>query len=285
MIDFIKYKFWYFAFSLIIIVAGIYAIFNWGYNYSIEFTGGAKLNIKTKLNQDNLKAVFTAENIKIRKLRKTADQYNLETNYLTEQQLEKISQELIKKDKQAEIVGSEIIEASFSQDLKNKMIIATILAVLVILIYIAISFKSFLFALSAVIAALHDSIILFGVYSILSKYFGFEFDSLFLTAVLTTLSFSVHDTIVVFDKIREYHSLKTNENLEYSANKALTETMVRSLNNSMTIIFVLTSLIIFGGSTIKHFITALLIGTISGTYSSPFIAVPVFVLLQKFNNR
>ncbi len=285
MIDFIRYKFFYFGISVVVIAVGIYSIIVWGYNYSIEFTGGAKLSIKTKVDETNLRTVFNNNNAKIRKLKVNNNQYQLETDYLTDQQLNNITTELKKIDKDTAVISSEIIEASFSTELKNKMIIASVLAILVILLYIAVSFKSFLFAVSAVIAALHDSIILLGSYSFLSRFFGFEFDSLFLTAVLTTLSFSVHDTIVVFDKIREYHSLRTSENLEHAVNKALTETMVRSLNNSMTIIFVLTSLTIFGGSTIKHFIVALLIGTISGTYSSPFIATPVFVLLSKIKNR
>ena len=123
--------------------------------------------------------------------------------------------------------------------------------------------------------------ILVGVYAVLSYYFNAEIDTLFITAALTTMSFSVHDTIVIFDKIREYIREEGRVNIENSANKALTETMVRSLNNSMTIVFMLLALILFGGSTIKFFIIALLIGTITGTYSSPFVATPVLVWLEK----
>ena len=95
------------------------------------------------------------------------------------------------------------------------------------------------------------------------------------------MSFSVHDTIVIFDKIREYIKERGKGDIENVANKALTETMVRSLNNSMTIVFMLLALILFGGSTIKFFIVALLIGTITGTYSSPFVATPILVWLEK----
>ena len=94
------------------------------------------------------------------------------------------------------------------------------------------------------------------------------------------MSFSVHDTIVIFDKIREYIKEQGKQNIRESTNKALTETMVRSLNNSMTIVFMLLALILFGGSTIKFFIIALLIGTITGTYSSPFVAAPILVWLE-----
>ncbi|PIY69432.1 hypothetical protein COY90_00745 [Candidatus Roizmanbacteria bacterium CG_4_10_14_0_8_um_filter_39_9] len=110
---------------------------------------------------------------------------------------------------------------------------------------------------------------------------------MFVTALLTTMSFSVHDTIVIFDKIREYFSTESrnNSNMEFYANKALTETLVRSLNNSMTIIFMLLALTLLGGSTIKFFVVTLLVGTITGTYSSPFVATPLLVWLESAKNK
>ncbi len=104
---------------------------------------------------------------------------------------------------------------------------------------------------------------------------------MFVTAVLTSMSFSVHDTIIIFDKIREYRNVEGRIEMEYGANKALTETMVRSINNSMTIIFMLLALTLLGGSTIRFFVATLLIGTITGTYSSPFVATPILVWLEK----
>ena len=113
---------------------------------------------------------------------------------------------------------------------------------------------------------------------------GAEIDFLFVTAMLTILSFSVHDTIVVYDRTRETQK-KYGGDMETIANKALTETMVRSLNNSMTIVFMLIALILLGGETIKWFAVALLVGTISGTYSSPFVAVPILVTWDKLIRR
>jgi preprotein translocase subunit SecF len=104
---------------------------------------------------------------------------------------------------------------------------------------------------------------------------------MFVTAVLTTMSFSVHDTIIIFDKIREYHKEQKTLEIESASNQALTETMVRSLNNSMTIVFMLLALTMMGGATIRFFILTLLIGTITGTYSSPFVATPILVWLEK----
>jgi len=143
------------------------------------------------------------------------------------------------------------------------------------------AFRGLNFALAAIVALLHDLLVLVGVYSLISHFLGAELDTLFVTAALTTMSFSVHDTIVIFDKIREHVRVEGKGNIQETSNKALTETMVRSLNNSMTIAFVLLALMLIGGSTIKFFAAALLVGTITGTYSSPFVATPVYVFLEK----
>ena len=147
------------------------------------------------------------------------------------------------------------------------------------------AFKGFNFAFAAVLAMFHDLIVVIGTYSLLSHFFGAEIDTMFITAVLTTMSFSVHDTIVIFDKIREYHNEQETLEIESASNQALTETMVRSLNNSMTIVFMLLALTMMGGSTIRFFILTLLIGTITGTYSSPFVATPILVWLEKMKKK
>jgi preprotein translocase subunit SecF len=163
----------------------------------------------------------------------------------------------------------------------NKTLLAALVAIIGILIYMSYAFKGFNFALAGILANLHDLLVILGSYSLMSHFLGAEVDTMFVTAVLTTMSFSLHDTIVIFDKIREYHKESGQGNIEYYANKALTETMVRSVNNSMTIIFMLLALTLMGGSTIKFFVATLLIGTITGTYSSPFVATPILVFLAQ----
>ena len=132
---------------------------------------------------------------------------------------------------------------------------------------------------------LHDSLVLLGSFSLLGHFFGIEVDVLFVTAVLTILSFSTHDTIVVYDRIRELSH--KNKGVAYVdlINQAVTETMVRSLNNSLTIIFMLIALFLIGGETTKFFSLALLIGTITGTYSSTFTAAPLLVVWEKVFNK
>ena len=152
------------------------------------------------------------------------------------------------------------------------------------MIWVAYQFKSLKYGVSAILAMFHDSLVVFGLFSILGHFFGAEIDFLFVTALLTILSFSVHDTIVVYDRIRELQK-KLGGDFYALVNNALTETMVRSLNNSFTIIFMLLALILLGGTTIRWFAVALFIGTISGTYSSPFIATPFLILFKRWERR
>ena len=165
-------------------------------------------------------------------------------------------------------------------ELLRKTMVAAALAVVGILLYVAWAFKNIRYGVSAILALFHDMLVVIGIFSLLGHFYGVEVDVLFVTAVLTTMSFSVHDTIVVFDRIRE--SLR-RDNLPFdvTVNKALTETMSRSVNNSMTIAFMLLALVLLGGETIKWFSVALLIGTISGTYSSPFVATQLLYLLLR----
>jgi preprotein translocase subunit SecF len=131
---------------------------------------------------------------------------------------------------------------------------------------------------------LHDTLVLLGTFSLLGHFAGAQVDFLFVTAVLTTLSFSVHDTIVVFDRIREIKH-KKGVDIKTAANLAINQTMRRSIYNSLTIFFVLVSLVVFGGSSIHWFAVALLIGTITGAYSSPFVAVPILVTWEEFGKK
>ncbi len=161
-----------------------------------------------------------------------------------------------------------------------------------IIFYIGYAFRkvakpvtSWRFGGAAVIALFHDLLFVLGVFSLLGHFKGVEVDSLFVTAMLTVLGFSVHDTIVVFDRIRENLRLYPGQGIEFVVNHSIAQTLVRSLNTSLTVLFVLFSLLLFGGETIRWFVFALFIGIIIGTYSSIFIASPVLVLWQKWRTR
>ena len=173
------------------------------------------------------------------------------------------------------VLRKETVGPILGKELLQKASVAAAIAITVILLYVAYAFKNIKYGVSAIIALVHDVMVVIGMFSLFGHFYGVEVDTLFVTAVLTAMSFSVHDTIVVFDRIREYLRRDRSRPFEELVNVALTETMNRSITNSFTIIFMLVALILMGGDSIRWFIVALLIGTVSGTYSSPFIAVPI----------
>ena len=262
-----KYRWLYLLISGTLLIAGFISMVKFGFKVGIDFTGGSKLEYR--LPNGSVKT-FQEQSIDI--ARKNEIKTNLEKEVggkVTEIRFENIGP----------TIGPETLK---------RTIYALIISTSAILLWIAYQFKNIKFGISATLATLHDSLILIGSFSILGHFFGAELDFLFVTALLTILSFSVHDTIVVFDRIREMkrHSLRDVSEL---ADEAISETMVRSINNSFTIIFMLLALILLGGDTIRWFAVALLIGTVSGTYSSPFVAVSILVtwdeLIKKFKKK
>jgi len=164
-------------------------------------------------------------------------------------------------------------------------VVAVVLAALLIMTYIIYQFHDRLFGLSAIAAMLHDTLVILGVFSLLGHFLGIEVDTLYVTAVLTILSFSTHDTVVVYDRIRELLAAFPSKPFSEVVNLALNETAVRSLNNSLTIVFMLLALVLLGGGSIRIFAIALLVGTISGAYSSMFTASPILVVWYEFLSR
>ena len=284
MVNFLKYKIIYFLISLTVIGVGLFSILRWGFRFSIDFVGGTNLEYQTERNvsKQEVKKILEKEKIDFSYLLVRNKNIFLRSKPLEDKKINDLKKVLEKNLKtKLEVIRSETVGPSVSGENLKKTITACFLAVLGILVYMSFAFKGFDYALAAVLAMIHDFLVVLGSYSLISHFYGAEVDTLFITAVLTTMSFSVHDTIVIFDKIREYLQAEGKKDIEYFANKALTETMVRSINNSMTIIFMLLALVLLGGSTIRFFALTLLIGTITGTYSSPFVATPILVWFEK----
>ena len=284
MINFLKFRWLYLLISIIVIGAGLFSIVRWGFRYSIDFTGGSNLEYQLNkvVEKSRIQEVLNANKISVVSFKQQDKNIILRTKVLDPNKESVLKKDLEEKLKIKIIVlRSETVGPILGKEAISKTLIASILATIGILIYMSFAFKGFNFAFSAVLAMFHDLLVVVGTYSLLGHFFGAEVDTMFVTAVLTTMSFSVHDTIVIFDKIREYHNEQGSIETESAANRALTETMVRSLNNSMTIVFMLLALTMMGGSTIRFFIITLLIGTITGTYSSPFVATPILVWLEK----
>jgi len=256
----------------------------WGLELSVDFTGGTLLEISADgLNQDGIAELINGKGLSLKSIQSSGDKSLL----LRFDSLEEASKDdLLNTINETngslpEVVRWESLGPALGQELLTKTGISILLAILVILVYINLQFKNRAFGVCAVLAMLHDSLILLGSFSLLGHFFGVEVDSLFVTAVLTILSFSVHDTVVVYDRIRELSRINPKMSFEEISDLAISQTLVRSINNSLTIIFMLIALVWLGGETIRNFALALLIGTVAGTYSSTFTAVPLLVVWQK----
>jgi preprotein translocase subunit SecF len=290
-VNFVKYNWLYALISSLVIIPGLIFILLFGFKLSLDFTGGSLLefkvqNSKFKVDKQKVEKILSKEKISFSSLQSTSQKtYILRMKETTQKQSEEILAKLNKEYKSVKQIRFETLGPSLGAELLQKALLGGLLGVVGILGYVAYAFKSLKFGASAILALFHDLLVLCGVFAILGKLLGVEIDALFVTALLTTMSSSVHDTIVVFDRVRETKRLHPTLTLEETINSAMSQTMVRSLNNSMTIIFMLLALFLLGGATIKWFIFALLVGTITGTYSSPFVATPILYLWEKMEKK
>jgi len=279
MIDWMKYRWLYLLISGTVILSGIFGMIKWGFRIGVEFKGGTSIEyqLNRDVDPDKLSTAVKSVGVEVVSIQKTATgSYILKLGQVTNSQRADIKKSIEKLGVSADELSFEVVGPTVGAELVRKTVYALLLSSLGILLWVAIQFKSFKFGISAVLAMLHDSLVVIGTYSLFCHFFGAEVDLLFVTALLTILSFSVHDTIIVYDRIRE--SKKSfGDDLYGLANKATSETMVRSLNNTFVVIFMMVALLLLGGSTIKWFTATLLVGTLSGAYSSPFVAVSILV--------
>lgn len=285
-INWMRFKWLYFLISALVIIPGVYSLIRWRLKPSIDFTGGTLLEVKNeKLVEEDFEkdeAIKEAIGEKIKSVQRTREgTVLLRFSEFSEEEKEQLLSRLEEKYGQVVVVRWETLGPTLGRELLFKTLTGIVLATLAILFYINSRFKDKSFGICAVLAMLHDTLIMLGSYSLLGHFFGAEADSLFVTAVLTILSFSVHDTVVVYDRIRELRRINPKLDLEEIANLAVSQTLARSINNSLTIIFMLVALVWLGGETTRWFATALLIGTIAGTYSSTFTATPLLVVWKK----
>ncbi len=287
-----RYKWLYFLISAVFLVPGIISLVIFGLRPSIDFTGGTlleyKISFKKDLKPDTLKVKEAVQNqgVGVSSAQTSGENvYLLRTKPIDANKNEEIKKTLTEKFGELEEIRFETVGPTLGQELIKKTIFAIILAAGFILLYVAWVFKDKKFGICAILAMFHDSIILLGAMSLLGHFFHVEADTLFVTAVLTILSFSVHDTVVVYDRIRESQRRFPKADFTALVNKAVVETLVRSINNSLTIIFMLLALYLLGGTTIKWFVFILLIGTISGTYSSTFTAAPLLVVWEELKTK
>ena len=289
MIRFSKYLWLYFLISALVLVPGIYSVVRFGLRPAIDFTGGTLLEIQfvRDIPQNMIELVANKDGLPLVSIQKTSlNTYLLRMKPGSSEKLVAFQTGLATSVGEVpNVVRNETVGPILGKELLQKTLAAAMIAVIGILLYVAWAFKNIRFGVAAVVALIHDLLVVVGVFSLLGKFAGVEVDTLFVTAILTTMSFSVHDTIVVFDRIRELLRGKEKAGIAEISDLALTETMGRSLANSFTIMFMLLALVLLGGFTVRWFALALLIGTVSGTYSSPFVATPILILWDRFEKR
>ncbi len=286
-----KRKFWIILSATLVIIS-IPVIILFHPKLGIDYTGGSLFEIQT-VNpmtisevRDQLQDITEGKNLLIQESGSSA--YIIRTSPLEGEKFNSFEKELQDKLPGSSIVRHETIGATVGNDLTRKAIIGIALASILIVIYVAYAFRSVPRSVSAwsfggvaIIALVHDLIVAFAVFSVIGRIAGYELDALAVVAALTTLGFSVHDTIVVFDRIRENVIKNPQSSFAEVANISVNQTFARSLNTSLTAVLVLTSMLILGGASIRPFVLFLTIGISIGTYSSIFVASPLVVFWQE----
>lgn len=282
-----RYKVFYFLFSLALILPGLYFLLTSGLKLGIDFTGGALLEyrLSNQVGSEELKKVISDLEVEVGQVQPgEVNTYIIRTKPLEQEKITAVNKALSEKYGNIEQRRVENVGPIIGKELEQKALYALIVASIVIVLYISFSFRkvpkptsSWRFGIAAIAALLHDVLMVVGLFAIFGKFLGIEVDTLFVTALLTIIGFSVHDTIVVFDRIRENLLKNIGKKFTEVANISVVQTLGRSLNTSLTVVFVMIALLLFGGETIKWFVVALLIGIISGTYSSIFNATAILV--------
>ncbi|MCC7360835.1 MAG: protein translocase subunit SecF [Anaerolineales bacterium] len=292
MLDIVKRRYWYFGLSLLIIVPGLIALILWGLPLAIDFTGGSLVEMRfdqptQAVTAEAITAAYTAHDFPDTIIQNSADNVFV----VRSRTLDADTQAGILADLQAQfgpvtVLTAETVGPSVGAEIAQSAALAVGAAAVGVLLYIAYAFRgagaqhAFRYGVAAIIAMLHDVLVVVGSAAIFGKVFGWEVDALFLTALLTVVGFSVHDTIVVFDRIRENLVVYRRLDYETVVNHSIVQTLDRSINTQLTVMFTLLALTLFGGVTIRHFVLTLLIGVLSGTYSSIFNAAQLLVVWE-----
>ena len=289
MFSMVKNRLYFYIFSILIIILSFAAIFTWKLNLGIDFSGGTIIEISAPGLTNKIEEIKKAgENagIKFESVSTAGDNKLIaRTHNISTEEHNKLLDSIKTVDQNIVETSYQTIGPAVSRDITKKAIWAVVVASIAIIIYIAYAFRkvpkphsSWHFGLTAVAALIHDLIVTTGFVSIVGHYYSFmQVDALFITALLTIMGFSVHDTIVVFDRLRENMIKNPGNSLETLANDSILQTISRSINTSLTTILILLTLYLLGGQSISHFVLTLIIGITFGTYSSIFIATMLLV--------
>ncbi len=297
----IKNRYWYFLLSLLVIVPGIvFMAIGWTgparspLTLGIDFTGGSLLEIKFEGKRppaSQINSIYSDFSTEAQPIADPViqplgeDSFSIRSRTMDDALKGKIVAEMESRSgSKVTVLNFTSVSAAVGAEVTQAAGIAILMAALAILGYIWYAFRhvehSARYGAAAVIAMLHDVLVVLGVEAMLGYFLGWEADALFLTALLTVIGFSVHDTIVVFDRVRENSTIYRRIEFETMVNHSIVQTLDRSINTQLTVMFTLFALALFGGDTIRHFVIILLVGIFSGTYSSIFNASPILVVWE-----
>lgn len=294
-------KRWY-GISLTLVIASIVSVAIFGFKYGLDFTGGSLMEIAYNEGRpapQDLLPIFEKESLPSVRIQPSGDgAYIIRLPEVSEEEHQKLLG-LLNDQAQSQNENAKVTENRFESfgpslgsELKRNALYAITLVMIAIIAYLAYAFRtvshpvpSWKFGAVAVIALAHDTCIVLGLFSLLGIVYGTEIDSLFITALLTLLGFSVHDTIVTLDRVRENLHVQRDKTFAEVVDISINETITRSINTSATTLFALVAIYFFGGSTIHDFSLALIVGIIVGTYSSIFIASPLLVTWYEFSRK
>jgi len=273
-----------------LVLLSIVLLFTLGLKFGLDFTGGTLMRIKFSNNIEKTALTeFVNSEFSSSQIISLGgeNEWNIKTKTLTSDEHNLFKDNLTAKFGELEESGMMSIGPVVSKSLRTKALTALLIALVAMIAYISLEFRklptyltSWKFGVVAVVALFHDVLIIIGIFVLLGYFLGIEVDTFFVTALLTILGYSVNDTIVIFDKIRE-ESFRSKKSFKEVAEESVWSTMGRSINTSMTLLIALLSLLFFGPESLRYFVLALVIGAVVGTYSSIFVASPLLVLWHK----
>jgi len=288
MIDLLGKRYYFFAFSLLLIIPGFVVILMWGFPLAVDFTGGTMMEIEfdSGIAPQPAEIVLLYEDMGIDDIlaQTSGDaRINAKSSVLDEEtRAEVVARIEDTFDTTVTVLRFDSVGPTIGQEVTSRALLAILVAALAVMVYITWAFRgienSFRYGVCAIIAMFHDVAILISLAALGGHYLGWQIDALFLTSLLTVIGFSVQDKIVVFDRVRENSTIYRRLNYETLVNHSIIQTLQRSINTQlMTVEFMLLALVLLGGVTLRAFSVTLLVGLFMGTYSSIFIAAPTLV--------
>ncbi len=289
MIDFVGKRHWFFLGSLIALLIAVVALGAFGLRPGIDFTGGTAMTLRfePQVDQAALRDVLTDyEGGSDAIIQRSGDDYLVRMKLLTVDEREAIMAGLESKlGAELTVLDYNTVSPAIATETARQAGLALLFASVAMLLYIAWSFRRmpspFKWGACAIIALVHNILIVAGLFALLGRFQGVEIDALFITGLLTIVGYTINNTVVVFDRIRENRAKGISPDLGITVNCSLAETLVRSVNTSLTTLCVILALLLFGGITIHYFILVLFVGLLIGTYSSLFIAGPLLVTWER----